>query len=205
MFLNIRLPDDISYGAVGGPKFSTNIITLNNGNEQRNINWKYPKHSYKISYDVLNRTMIKDLISFFFITKGAAHSFLFKDWLDFEAENQSVNQLPIKTSSDLDTKTFQLSKLYKIHDLSYVRKISKPVLGSLKIFDDNSNLLEENKDYKCDYTKGIIEFYQDISDNYKANFEFNLHVRFDQDECEFTFDAVELYSWKSIKIIELTD
>ena len=39
MFLNIRLPDDISYGAVGGPEFSTNITTLNNGCEHRNITW----------------------------------------------------------------------------------------------------------------------------------------------------------------------
>jgi len=95
MFLNIRLPDDISYGAVGGPEFSTNITTLNNGCEHRNINWDYPRHLYNISYDVLNKSMIKSLLDFFFIAQGKAHSFRFRDWLDYEAKSELITQSSI--------------------------------------------------------------------------------------------------------------
>jgi uncharacterized protein (TIGR02217 family) len=206
MFLNIRLPDDISYGAVGGPEFSTNITTLNNSSEHRNINWEYPRHSYTIGYDVLNHSMVKSLLSFFYITRGKAHSFLFKDWIDFEANNQSISQLPVATGDKNDDgKIFQLSKNYSIQDISYIRPIKKPVLGTLKIFDKDSKILEENKDYKCDYRTGVIKFTNKIPSDYSTTFEFNLQTRFDQDHCEFTLEKIQLYSWKSIKIIEVLE
>ena len=140
MFLNIRLPDDISYGAVGGPEFSTNITILNNGCEHRNINWDYPRHLYNISYDVLNKSMIKSLLDFFLIAQGKAHSFRFRDWLDYEAKSELITQSSINN----DKKTFQINKTYKINDLTFTRKITKLVNGSIKIFSKDKKTFVEN-------------------------------------------------------------
>ncbi len=37
-FTEIRFPENISYGSIGGPEFSTDVVTTHNGCEQRNIN-----------------------------------------------------------------------------------------------------------------------------------------------------------------------
>ena len=39
-FHEIRFPDDIAYGASGGPEFATTIVTMASGFEQRNITGK---------------------------------------------------------------------------------------------------------------------------------------------------------------------
>ena len=38
-FHEVRFPTRVSYGAIGGPRFSTTVQILNSGFEQRNINW----------------------------------------------------------------------------------------------------------------------------------------------------------------------
>ena len=53
-FLDIQLPTDISYGAVGGPEFSTNINITKGKVESRNFNWSSPRHKYNIAYGLKN-------------------------------------------------------------------------------------------------------------------------------------------------------
>jgi hypothetical protein len=38
-FLDISFPGSVARGATGGPGFSTQIVTLASGAEQRNVNW----------------------------------------------------------------------------------------------------------------------------------------------------------------------
>ncbi|RYE16938.1 MAG: TIGR02217 family protein, partial [Sphingobacteriaceae bacterium] len=47
-FKEIRFPEDISYGSSGGPGYSTDIITVNSGAEQRNINWNQARSKYNV-------------------------------------------------------------------------------------------------------------------------------------------------------------
>jgi uncharacterized protein (TIGR02217 family) len=201
MFLNIRLPDDISYGAVGGPEFSTNITTLNNGCEHRNINWNYPRHLYNISYDILNKSMIKSLLDFFLIAQGKAHSFRFRDWLDYETKSELITQSSINN----DKKTFQINKTYKINDLTFTRKITKLVNGSVKIFNKDKKTLVENTDYTINYSSGLIILKNLVTEDLFADFEFDVPVRFDHDHCELTINKIALYSWKGIKLIEVME
>ncbi len=39
-FIETRFPDDISYGAAGGPGYQTDVVTVNSGAEQRNAAWQ---------------------------------------------------------------------------------------------------------------------------------------------------------------------
>ncbi|MEK6734889.1 MAG: DUF2460 domain-containing protein [Pseudomonadota bacterium] len=47
-FLEIQFPTDISYGATDGPTYSTDVVTMFFGHEQRNSNWKNARAKYNI-------------------------------------------------------------------------------------------------------------------------------------------------------------
>jgi uncharacterized protein (TIGR02217 family) len=34
-----RIPDNIAYGATGGPEFATTVVATGSGHEKRNVNW----------------------------------------------------------------------------------------------------------------------------------------------------------------------
>ena len=196
MFLNIRLPDEISYGAIGGPEFSTNVTILQNGSEHRNINWESPRYSYSIGYDALNREKAKQLLAFFNIVHGRAYSFLFKDWLDFDGQNQKLMKI--------DNSKCQLVKRYSVEDGQYFynRKISRPKNIVIKNGDVRLN---EGSDYIVNYENGMIDISETKFDISKllVNFEFDVVVRFDRDTLELSSDSFMLYSWKSIQLIEI--
>ena len=206
MFLKIRLPDDIAYGAK--IEFETDIVSLANCSEHRNVMRQYPKNYYILKYDVLNSTMVKKLMEFFRITHGKAHSFLFRDWLDFEARGQSLKRLPAVLENN-DERVFQLSKVYKIENVNAIenfslpRKITKPIEGTLKVFDNAAKLLVENDDYECNYDNGIIIFKNKLVDDYVVDFDFDVHVRFDNDSFEYKFDKCRNHEMKEMRLVEI--
>jgi hypothetical protein len=38
-FHEVRFPDNIAYGATGGPEFATTVVATGAGHEKRNVNW----------------------------------------------------------------------------------------------------------------------------------------------------------------------
>ena len=107
-FYETRFPEDISYGSTGGPEFSTNIIETNNGNEYRKINISYPRNKYNIMYTVKSEEELRKLINFFYIHKGKAIGFRFKDWSDYKATQQKIG------IGNNHKTTFQLIKHIKL-------------------------------------------------------------------------------------------
>ena len=198
MFLDIRLPEDISYKATGGPEFSTNIVTLKNGAEHRNVNWERPRYNYSIAYNELNAEKTQELVNFFYATMGRGFSFRFKDWFDYKAENQKLINAPFIPYN------YQLIKSYQIGGISYNRTITKPRQGTL-ILKYNDRTLEEGKDYTANYQTGIVRISPNTGIDVTkvvANFEFDVPVRFESDILELANDSFQLYSWKSVKLIE---
>src|SRR4051812_21365480 len=82
-FHEVRLSDELSSGATGGPGFHTTILTLASGFEQRNIDWSKTRATYDISLEGLEDAQIDALLAFWYARRGRAYGFRFKDWLDF--------------------------------------------------------------------------------------------------------------------------
>ncbi len=197
MFLDIRLPEDISYNAVGGPEFSTNIVVLKNSSEERNVNWERPRYNYSIGYDRLNKEKAEKLLAFFYMVRGRGYSFRLKDWFDYQAKDQ-------KLISTITSSSYQLIKKYKIGDISYDRVITKPTKGTL-IIKNGAVILVEGKDYTANYQNGIVKILPSTGTDVTkltTNFEFDVPVRFDSDTLDLVNDSFRLYSWKSVKLIE---
>ncbi len=188
-FLEIRLPEEISLGAIGGPEYSTDIIMASSGYEQRNINWAQARAKYNLAPAINTSEQLQELISFFRICKGKAFGFRFKDYSDYRADSQLIGV------GDGITREFQLIKTYYSPAKAERRIISKPVEGSVEI----------SQEYVCDYRTGLVTFKNppEIGEQVIASFEFDIPVRFDTDQL---FASLEVYgsnSWKEIPIIEI--
>jgi uncharacterized protein (TIGR02217 family) len=181
---DVQLPDSIEQGAQGGPNFSTNIIELSSGREQRNRNWKYAKATYVIGYgtqylddDIYN---VRD---FFNARSGRWRSFAFKDFLDYSVTGQAIGV------GDGTATEFYLVKSYTSGPTTYTRPISRPLSATLKIYFDD---VEQASGWTLG-ALGLITFdtAPDADVVITSDFEFNVPVRFDTDTFSATLETFE--------------
>jgi uncharacterized protein (TIGR02217 family) len=196
-FDEIRFPEDISYGAIGGPQYFTDIVSASSGGEYRNINYGDSKMKFNIVYAIKTKEQIDKLLLFFRARMGRAIGFRYKDWSDFNAKNQLIGV------GDGNTTRFQLKKIYKSGGSEFIRIIEKPVFNSVSIYFDDENVAQ--KYYSIDYTTGNIEFTKSVNIGAKilTNFEFDVPVRFDIDYLPISIDGKNLYSCKEINLVEI--
>lgn len=194
-FAEIKFPDSVAFGSSGGPEFSTNITVMKNGFEQRNINWDECRLKYNVLNGVKTKEQLNELLAFFRARKGRAIGFRFKDWSDCQAENQILG------IGDGTHQEFQLVKRYVSGDEVYVRKIFKPVSGSLKVYINDT----ETVDYIINLKTGVLIFSHPPEENaeIKASFEFDVPVRFDSDILEISMDTINTGKVKEIGLVEV--
>ena len=169
-----RFPDVIAFTAVGGPGFSTNIITLASGYESRNINWTSSRYGYDLAIPVRSQVEVDVINAFFRNAKGKARGFRFKDYSDFEAVDSSV--------VSITSKTFQLQKVYTSGTETNNRIITKPVADTIQIYV-GTTLVESgfSPGYTLDEETGIITFEDEPGGTVTWTGEFDVPVRFDTD------------------------
>ncbi len=198
-FHEIRFPEDISFGAEGGPERRSEIVQLANGREHINSPWDNSIRKYNVSTGVKSIDQLSQIIDFFEFCNGSEIGFRWKDWTDFKSS------IPIETPSSLDQligvgdgikSKFQLTKQYGFGEYAYLRKITKPKERSILIAVDE-NLVQEMDDFTVDYQTGLVVFQNPPSEgaSITAGFEFDVPVRFDVDTISISlthFDAGEI-------------
>jgi len=194
---DVQFPPDISYGASGGPNYSTGIVTTQSKGEKRNQNWEKGWCSYNVAHGVKRQEQLDRLIAFFRARKGKAYGFRFKDWADYKGTTQvcAATEIP---------GIYQLYKTY-IDDAGYTesRKITRPVLGTVKVYGD---AVELTTGVTVDYATGKITVIVDpMPAVITADFEFDVPCRFDTDEMPVSIDSFNNYSWNSIPVVEIRD
>ena len=195
-FLEIRFPESIAFNSSSILEFNTTIIKSKNGYEQRNINWNSNKMKFNIINGIKTKTELDELITFFRNVRGAGYGFRFKDFTDYIGENQYLGV------GDGETKEFQLIKSYRVSDnIVYYRKITKPVISTVRVFINDI----ESKDFNIDLTTGLINLntVPEIDSIIKANFEFDVPVRFENDIMEITMNSINSGNIKDITLIEI--
>ena len=136
-FIEIRFPEDIGYGTVGGATYKTIIATQYSGAESRAKSWQYPLQKYNIVYEVKSITAINILNNFFNATGGRFSGFRFKDFNDFSSSpdgfstpqetDQEILTYPNLTGPDGITANYQVIKQYTVGGISQIRIIKKIV------------------------------------------------------------------------------
>jgi uncharacterized protein (TIGR02217 family) len=157
-----RFPEFISYGAVGGPEYKTDVVALDSGSEQRNIRWDQAKARYNVEMP-LRDDRREILLAFFRALKGRGHGFRLKDWADYKA-TQANGRLGLATAAS-GVPAYQLYKFYEAGALSEYRIIRKPVVGKVEIY--RGGMLQAAGagagNYAIDTTTGIVTFVADAS------------------------------------------
>ena len=87
-FHEVRFPDNIAYGATGGPEFATTVVATGSGHEKRNVNWSEARGRWDVASGLKKQAQIDELIAFFRARRGKAYGFRFKDWTDYRATGQ---------------------------------------------------------------------------------------------------------------------
>jgi len=205
-FHEVQFPDDISRGAVGGPRFKTNVLTLASGHEQRNIDWSITRGEWDIGYGLRSQSDLDILINFFYAREGRAHGFRFKDWSDFkigDVDNPTTNNQSIGTGDASDS-TWQIYKRYTSGSINYDRTINKIVTGKIVVLLDNV-VKADPGDYSIDLNTGLITFVSPPggSVDIQVACEFDVPVRFDVDEMRLNIIMFEIGSWPNISVVEI--
>lgn len=152
-----RFPDNISYGATGGPEYKTDIVSLDSGAEQRNIRWDQARARYTVEMP-LTGTQRAQLIGFFRSVKAKGHGFRLKDWSDYQVD-ATTGRVGL-TANGTGLAALQLYKYYAYGALEEYRLIKKPVIGTVQIY--RGGVLQVAGagagQYALDTTTGIVTF-----------------------------------------------
>jgi uncharacterized protein (TIGR02217 family) len=194
-FLDIRFPVNIAYGAVGGPGYSTDVVTLNSGFENRNQNWSVARCMYDAAKGCKTDQDRIDLIKFFRVAKGKMHSFRWRDFSDYEVLTGEG------TLTALGGGTFQLVKQYTNAAGTENRTITLPINAVVK---QGSTTLVLNTHYTLSLTTGVLTIIGSPTpapDSWTG--EFDVPARFDTDQLRLVIEDLEYFKSQNIPIVEV--
>ena len=208
-FHEVRFPDNISRGARGGPERRTQIVELASGDEERNASWANSRRRYDVAYGIRRADDLASVVSFFEARNGRLHGFRYKDWADYKSALPS--QAITATDQQIGTGTgslqaFQLAKRYTSGAQTWVRTITKPVAGTVRVA---LGMVEQMSGWTLDTTTGVITFTTAPANGVivRAGFEFDVPVRFDSDMLDVTLDVTldfeRLGSITAIPLLEI--
>ena len=206
-FHEVRFPANLSFGSVGGPERRTEIVTLSNGYEERNSPWAHSRRRYDAGVGLRSLDDVAALIAFFEARRGQLFGFRWKDWADFKTcpsskavdfEDQEIAR------GDGVTKAFALTKLYLSGEQSYLRPVTKPVVGSVRAGPGGVQLAEAVH-YSVSAATGVIAFVDapDPGVVVTAGFEFDVPVRFDSDRLQTSVASFQAGNVPNVPIVEV--
>lgn len=206
-FKDIHLPPKVKgYPTSAAPRFSTSIVSVASGSEDRNQNWSHPLHRYTLAEAVREHEVLEAVRKHFFAMRGPAFGFPFLDPLDFASRDlPNANVAPTVTATDQPlgtgdglTRRFQLVKRYEVTDLvsgeeaTYDREITLPILATVVVAlnglppetDDEEDLPGGPYTWTVSRPGGVVEFTPALAEGVvaTAGFLFEVPVRFESDD-----------------------
>jgi uncharacterized protein (TIGR02217 family) len=133
IFHHERLDPDIAYGAVGGPKFNTNVFSTTGGHEARPIRWDEDRPEYDIAEALKDFEDFIAILEFFLARYGKTFGFRFRDWADY---NMSGTEGTVTPAIDGTEAKFQIVKEYTSGGQTWQRQIFMPVEPNEEIMTD---------------------------------------------------------------------
>ena len=206
-FHEVRFPETLSFGSIGGPERMTEIVTLANGFEERNTPWADSRRRYDAGMGMRSLDDIDELIAFFEARRGQLYGFRWKDWADYrsgptlalpEFDDQVIG------TGDGTTVLFQLCKTYASGGASYAREIRKPVAGSVKV-GVQGDIKSEGVDFVLDTTTGEVTLSAAPGPGatVTAGFEFDVPVRFDTDNILTSMASFKAGDVPNVPVVEV--
>ena len=203
-FHEILFPLDVGFGASGGPERRTDIVTLASGFEERNSRWSRSRRSYDAGLGVRSFQDLQTILAFFEERRGRLYGFRFRDPLDHATVTTGRAVSPtdqVLAIGDGTTTCFQLIKRYGENHSPFERAITKPVAGTLRLALDGAEI----NDFSLDITTGRVTLPSapPAGVEITAGFHFDVPVRFNTDQLEFSLAAFDAGDIPSIPLLEI--
>ncbi|MEL6745287.1 MAG: DUF2460 domain-containing protein [Pseudomonadota bacterium] len=205
-FSEERFPISIAFGATGGPRRRTEIVTLGSGKEHRNQRWQHSRRRFDAGYGVNTVDALHAVLAFYEARRGPLVGFRFRDPLDCKSclPSASITAEDCRLGTgDGSTVRFSLAKVYGDGASAYLRPIKKPVSGTVSVALDGQPV--QPSSFAVDATKGDLEFATPPAAGVAvtAGFEFDVPVRFENDELDINLVAFEAGDIPSIPLVEV--
>jgi uncharacterized protein (TIGR02217 family) len=191
-----RFPDCVAVGATGGPGYSTSIVRVFSGYEQRNINHEQALGEWDVGQAARDPANMAELIAFVRVLKARGHGFRFKDHSDYACTVANG-----RLGTGLGDGTATAFQLYQQGALSELRDIKKPVSPvSLYV-----NAVLQTAGVTVNYTTGIVTFTAAPALGAVLTWagEFDVPVRFGDDRMKLTLIDKYNHEWQQIPIMEI--
>jgi uncharacterized protein (TIGR02217 family) len=205
-FDDVQFPLALGRGATVTPGFSTAIVTTASGHEQRNADWASGRLRFDAGPGVRSEADLQTLIAFFRARRGAARGFRFRDPYDFSSQAgagavTAGDQL--LGMGDGRRTEFALIKRYGEEEDAELRRITRPVLGSVRVSlggvpaTSGWSLLEG----------GVVSFTiaPGAGVQVRAGFQFDVPVRFAEDSLEIDAALFAAGDAPSVPLIEVRE
>lgn len=200
-FFDQRLPTQYSFGAKGGPAFSTEVVKSSGGQRFANKNWTMPLHQYDVSAAIRTQADFEVIRQFFYNCSGQFSGFRFKDYADFIL-TQATSSLALISGA-----VYQINRIYPLGPRTFVRPIYKPVASTITVYRTRSSLVTVAT-AAIDYTTGQATITGHVAgDTYTAEGQFDVPVAFLSDVLEAQISSKSggqfVMEWPSIQLEEL--
>ena len=188
--INEVFDEEADYGFEGGPAYKTAVVDLENGFDDRDSEWAYPKHEYSASFSNIREEDRDYVIAVFHACRGRRHSFLFKDWNDYSVENEPIDVEPGTSNTIQLYKTYEFGEAYTIRPIQAIRiatiynEAGTPIAGTLNL---------QTGEFTPNDPWGTGQ--------YSWTGEFYVWVRFDDDYNPMTINSWRTHS-ASVKLVE---
>lgn len=206
-FDDVLFPIGISIGSSAGPEFSTEVTEVASGFEQRNRNWAGARRRFNVAPGVRTIADHEALLAFFHARAGRARGFRFRDWSDWKS--CSVRASPSPTDQLLGTgdgaqQFFQLVKTYGSGPAAHVRRITRPVAGSVRVALGG---IEQAGGFTVAHDTGLVIFDSPVPAGVAvtAGFAFDVPARFDTDRLEASAPVPGVMRFDEIPIVEIRE
>jgi len=206
-FHEVQFPVNIGRGARGGPKRKTQVVTLASGDEERNASWANSRRRYDVAYGIRRSDDLAAVVAFFEARNGRLHGFRFKDWGDHKSclpsGTPNFADQTIGTGDGVQA-AFQLVKTYASGGHSQVRRIAKPVAGTVRIGLQGDEM-SEGVHFTVDTATGIVTFATPpaVGETVTAGFEFDVPVRFGSDAIEVSVASFQAGDVPNVPVVEV--
>jgi len=206
-FHEVRFPTDLSFGAVGGPQSRTEIVTLVNGYEERNTPWSASRRRYDAGLSMRSIDELAEVIAFFEARRGPLYGFRWKDWSDFKScapmQTPAFDDQLIGIGDETQA-VFPLTKTYQSGAFETVRQIAKPVQGTV-VLGISGDELTNLDTFEIDFETGMVALMDPLPEGARltAGYEFDVPVRFEEDQLDINVAHFEAGHVPSIPVVEL--
>ncbi|MFQ3594892.1 MAG: DUF2460 domain-containing protein [Sphingomonadaceae bacterium] len=205
-FHDVRFPLELGLSASGGPEFRTDIVTLTSGFERRNILWSNARLRYDAGLGVRSEADLRALVAFFRARFGPAFAFRLRDPLDYStaAEGEQLTALDVELGvGDGARLRFPLVKTYGDAAGDYVRRITRPVPGTVRVAIDGTELLQGWSILEG----GVLQFEDAPAAGARvtAGFLFDVPVRFESDRLEVSLSTFQAGEVPSVPLVEVRE